>query len=97
MELNRYHYFVAGIVVLLLGIQLRLVDSYVLNEDTTKWLMNQSNDPSVQMAKAAHDLMPAAGPSPRKTIVPPQWIGWAALSVGSVLVLHALALPKPAG
>ena len=97
MELNRHHYFIAGIVILLLGIQLRLVDSYVLNEDSTRWLMNQSGDPAVKAVAVASDLMPAAGPTPRKTIVPPQWLGWAALSLGSVLILHALALPRPAG
>jgi hypothetical protein len=97
MELNRHHYFIIGIVVLLLGVQLRLVESYVLNEDATKWLMNQSSDPAVKVVAQAQELMPAAGPLPRKTVVPPQWMGWAALSLGSVLVLHALALPRPAG
>jgi hypothetical protein len=32
MELNRNHYFAAGVVALLLGWQLRYVDSFVLNE-----------------------------------------------------------------
>lgn len=95
MELNRHHYFIIGIVVLLLGIQLRLVESYVLNEDATRWLMNQSSDPAVKAVATATQLMPAAGPAPKKTVVPPQWMGWAALSLGSVLVLHALALPRP--
>ena len=40
--------------------------------------------------------MPAVGPALRKTVVPPDWIGWALVSLGSVLILHALALPKPA-
>lgn len=97
MEFNRHHYFIMGIVVLLLGMQLRMVDSYVLNEDATKFLMSQSSDPAVKAAVTAKEFMPAAGPAPRKTVVPPQWAGWAALSLGSVLVLHALALPRPAG
>jgi hypothetical protein len=95
VELNRHHYFIIGIVVLLLGVQLRLVESYVLNADTTRWLMNQSDDPGVKAVAAATQMMPAAGPAPKKVIVPPQWMGWAALSLGSVLVLHALALPRP--
>lgn len=95
MELNRYHYFIAGLVVLLFGVQFRLVESYVLNEDATRWLMDQSKDPMVQAVNTATQVFPAAGPPPRKTIVPPDWLGWAALSLGSVLVLHSLALPRP--
>jgi hypothetical protein len=95
VELNRHHYFILGIVVLLLGVQLRTVESYQLNADATRWLMERSNDRSVQAVKTATDLFPAAGPVPRKTVVPPQWLGWAALSLGSVLVLHSLALPRP--
>ncbi len=95
MELNRNHYFILGIVVLLIGIQLRMVESYVLNEDATRWLMERSNDPTHQMVTTASNLFPAAGPLPGKTVVPPEWMGWAAISLGSVLVLHSLALPKP--
>lgn len=97
MELNRHHYFVLGIVTLLIGIQLRMVESYVLNAPTTKWLMEHSDDPTVQTVNTASDLMQSVGPQPKKTIVPPDWLGWAALSLGSVLILHALALPRPAG
>lgn len=96
MEFNRNHYFIVGVIVLLLGLQLRAVESYVLNEETTKWLMDQSSDPAVQLAGKAGEIMPAVGPALRKTVVPPDWIGWALVSLGSVLILHALALPKPA-
>lgn len=97
VELNRHHYFIVGIVVLLLGVQLRMVESFLLNAPTTKWLMEQSDDPTIQAVNAANNVMPAVGPQPKKRIVPPEWLGYAALSVGSVLVLHALALPRPAG
>ena len=97
MEFNRNHYFIVGIIVLLLGLQLRAGESCVLNEETTRWLMDQSDDPAVQLATKAGEVLPAVAPTLRKTIVPPQWIGWASLSLGSVLILHALALPKPAG
>jgi hypothetical protein len=96
VEFNRHHYFAAGIVVLLLGVQLRMVESYVLNDDATRWLMSKSSDPAVKSVGAVSQMFPAAGPqTPRKTIVPPLWAGWAALSLGSVLVLHSLALPRP--
>ena len=28
-------------------------------------------------------------------VEPPSWLGWALVSVGSVLILHSLALKKP--
>ena len=28
-------------------------------------------------------------------VVPPEWLGWATVSVGSVLILHSLAMPRP--
>jgi len=95
MDFNRNHYFITGLVILLIGVQFRMVESYVLNEDATRWLMNRSGDSSVKAVSVATQLFPSAGPAPRKTIVPPDWLGWAALSLGSVLVLHSLALPKP--
>ena len=95
MEFNRYHYFVVGLIVLLFGIQLRLVESYLLNEETTRWLMQQSGDAGVQVVSKVTEHLPTAGGGPRKTVVPPDWLGWAMISFGSVLVLHSLALPKP--
>ena len=43
------------------------------------------------------NLAASMGPTPRRTIHPPEWIGYALLSVGSVLVLHSLAMKKPGG
>ena len=42
-------------------------------------------------------FMPAAGPLPKKTVRPPEWIGWCLMSVGGVLILHSLAMPRPNG
>mgnify|MGYP006952657772 CR=1 FL=1 len=36
MEFNRNHYLVVGVIIFLLGLQLRLVESYTLNEHFTK-------------------------------------------------------------
>lgn len=91
MELNRNHYFMAGVVLLLLGIQLRMIDAFVLNESTTRFLTQRAG------GAAAAAILPAIGPAPRKTVRPPDWLGWALMSVGSVLVLHALAMKGPGG
>lgn len=93
MEFNRNHYFLAGLVVLLLGVQLRLVDSYVLNENVTRFLMERQPDSDLRTQMSQY--LPAIGPTPHKTVHPPQWLGWALASIGSVLILHSLAMPKP--
>ncbi len=91
MELNRNHYFMAGIVLLLLGIQFRLVDSYVLNEQSSRMLASQSGGSSLLGGKP----LLAAGGSMHKVVKPPEWAGWALMSIGSVLVLHSLAMKGP--
>lgn len=92
MELNRNHYFMAGVVLLLLGIQLRLVDSYVLNEQSTRMLTPQAGGAPLA---AVRPLMQSITPAPHKVIKPPESLGWALMSIGSVLVLHAMAMKAP--
>ncbi len=94
MELNRNQYFMIGLVVLFLGIQVHLVDSYVLTESSTKFLAEKTGR---GQAYATARFLPAAGPVARKVITPPEWLGWALMSVGSVLVLHSLAMNRPSG
>ncbi len=93
MELNRNQFFMIGLVILLLGIQIRLVDSYVLSEEATQFLAERAGK---QQALATSRLLPAAGPLTQKVVTPPDWLGWALVSVGSVLILHSLAMPRPA-
>jgi hypothetical protein len=92
MEFNRNHYFMAGVVLLLLGIQLRMVDSYVLNEESTR-LLNARSEASIANIRP---LFQAVVPT-RKVIKPPESLGWALMSIGSVLILHALAMKGPGG
>ncbi len=94
MEISRNQYFMAGLVILLLGIQFRLVDSVVLSEPATRFLIERSKH-----ARAANTtrLLPAVGPPARKVIRPPEWLGWCLMSIGSVLILHSLALKQNPG
>jgi hypothetical protein len=92
MDFNRNHYLVVGVIVFLLGLQLRVVESYTLTDQVSKFLAARTS------GSEGRSILPAAGPTaPRKTISPPAWIGWCLLSVGSVLVLHSLAMKKPGG
>ena len=95
MELNRNQFFLLGTVILFLGIQFRLVDSIVLNERATRFLAERTK--SAGSMDSLSQMFPAMGPAAKKSLRPPQWLGWALVSVGAVLVLHSLAMPKPAG
>ncbi len=93
VELNRNHYFVLGMLLLLIGIQLRFIDSYVLNEPATRFLAAKfGSTPQEQTVRLP---LLSQGPMPRKVISPPEWLGWSLMSIGSVLMLHSLAMKKP--
>jgi hypothetical protein len=97
VEINRNQYFLAGLVLLLLGIQLRMVDSFVLTPKATKLLAQCAGHPAAKAdeIRQAALLDPEPAPVLKKTIRPPEWIGWALLSLGAVLILHSWAMPRP--
>ena len=92
--MNRFHYFFLGLVLLFVGLEFRLVDSFVLNERATNILADKTGTSPVSQSNPLRSFFPAAGPLPRKSVQPPQWLGWCMLSIGGVLVLHSLAMPK---
>jgi len=94
MDMNRNHWFLIGLVVLLLGIQLRMVQSYTLTPEFTQFLAERTGHPLAAVNAATQSLTPSQRPMARKTIVLPEWSGWFLLSIGSVFILHAMALKK---
>lgn len=94
MEFNRNQYFMLGLVLLMIGVQFRMVETFVLNEKASRFLAERMN-PVADGDGSMRSFLPAAGPTPRRTVRPPQWLGWALMSMGSVLVLHSLAMKKP--
>lgn len=95
MELNRNQYFFIGVLLLLLGMQNRLVASYTLNAEATRFLAERTQQSSTQatLVSFSSDI----GAMPKKVIYPPDWLGYCLLSVGAVLVFHSLAMKKPGG
>ena len=93
MELNRNQYFFLGIVILLLGLQVRVVSAFVLNEDATRFLAERTLSSAAEGTVVS--LASDSGALPNKVIRPPEWLGWCLISVGAVLILHSLAMPKP--
>src|SRR3954465_437096 len=98
MDLNRNQYFLAGLVIFCLGIQLRLVDVFVLNERATHFLHQRVQQIKAQQFASAGEssaTLAAATPSSKHRLQPPNWLGFSLISVGSVLILYSLALKKP--
>lgn len=93
MELNRNQYFFIGLVILLIGLQLRMVSSYTLTHEATKFLAErtQTSGTDAALLSLSGDL----GAGHQKVIQPPEWIGWCLMSIGGVLILHSLAMRKP--
>ena len=94
MEFDRNRYFMIGVLLFLLGIQFRMVDSFVLNEASTKALARFARDTQLAAQDVGTEIYMNVHPSPKKTIRPPHWLGWALLTAGGVISLHAMVLPK---
>ena len=97
MEFNRNQYFILGLVLILLGWQLRVVETYVLNEKTSRFIAERLTPAAPDADGENRPFMPALGPTPHRTIRPTAWLGYALISIGAVLVLHSLAMKRPGG
>ena len=85
MRIRRRHLFVTGLVLLLLGTQLRVVDAYVLNDTTTRLLAEHFGEPATTAKGAIQRAYLATGAPASYTIRPPRWIGYSLLSIGFIL------------
>jgi hypothetical protein len=99
MDFNRNQFFFLGMFILLIGIQMRTVDTFVLSPEATKFLAERSGNATVASAATSPGAFIAANtpanPMMRKSLHPPEWLGWCLVSIGAVLVLHSLAMPRP--
>ena len=99
-----------GILLVLIGIKLNLVESYLLTPMATRFWMERIEDPSVAMKNGynpysqpesypslfqqASYAMSGAPALPQKVLVPPQWLCWPTLFLGFVMLLHGLSVRK---
>jgi hypothetical protein len=96
MELNRNQFMMIGLLVLLLGVQFRSVDYFVLNAKASEFVEKKLGDsPSANAAPVAQNTGSDRPLTTNRVVKPPNWIGWCLLSVGGVLVLHSLAMRRP--
>jgi hypothetical protein len=94
MDLNRHQFLFIGLVVLMVGVQFHYVSAYILNPEATQFLAERTGHATAPLNSifAATSATPAA---PRKVLQPPDWLAWCLMSVGAVLCLHSLAMPRP--
>ena len=94
MSIYRNRYFLAGLLLILLGIQFRMVDSFVLNEPATRALARFSKQTTVADNSSMSSLLMRVYPKPVKRVQPPRWLGLSMIALGAVMSCHALAIPK---
>lgn len=93
MDIDRNRYFMFGAILFMLGLQFRLVDSFVLNESSTRTLHKIAQQSKIAENNVAANMYMEMG-TPKKTIKPPNWVGFVLLTAGGVMALHAMVLPK---
>lgn len=84
MRLVRQHVLLVGLLLFLVGVQFRLVESFTLNERSTRLV-------AAEMGGAA-TVAAWPGAPVRKVVVPPRWLGLALMSVGAVLTAKSLSM-----
>ena len=94
MSMYRNRYFLAGILLILLGIQFRMVESFVLNEPATRALARVTKKTSVADTSSMGSMLMRLYPVQTKRVEPPRWLGLAMIAVGAVISCHALAIPR---
>lgn len=95
MDITRNQYFLAGLVLIFLGLEFRAIESMQLTQEFTQFLARRVNHPAVATTDTVDSVLGTNTKLPPKTITPPEWVGYSFLSLGAVLVLHSLAMPKP--
>lgn len=83
----------AGALLLLLGGQLRAVQTFELSPNATRLLAAWAG-PSPQTTEGAVRQIAIDATQYRHRITPPEWLGWSLLSVGSVLTAHGMMRRK---
>ncbi len=76
MDITRNQYFFAGLLLLLLGGQLRMIDTIDLTPEFTQFLAERTGHPLAAVNDVGQSLTQSEKPLVKKTVRPPDWIGW---------------------
>lgn len=94
MLFHSKNYLLIGVLALLLGIQLQLIDSIILSEGTTRALASVSKSEQVAARASVTSLLMTVHPEPRKKITPPDWAGLATMTAGLLMCAHAISIRR---
>jgi len=83
MGLSRHRLLLAGLLLFLLGMQFRVVESFTLNERSSHFVAARLG--------GGPQATPWQAPALRKVVAPPRWLGLALMSVGAVLTIKGLS------
>ena len=81
-----HHLLLAGLLLFFVGMQFRLVESFTLNERSSRFVAAQLGDQATRQSLAWQ------GVPLRKVVEPPRWLGLALMSAGAVLTAKSLSL-----
>ena len=85
--MNRNHCMALGTALLLLGLVVFKVEAITLNEDSTRFLAQQMEQPEQSFVASTVPV--------KRTIAIPPWPRFLIISLGAILMLHAIAMQKP--
>lgn len=87
MKFLRTSLFALGLVTLVLGIQCLLVDSFVLNDSTTRYLAEQFGEPATTFEGAATQVVLSSGIPVQHSLRPSGWLGFVLVSIGAIVAI----------
>ncbi|TWU44033.1 hypothetical protein Q31b_15680 [Novipirellula aureliae] len=90
----RHRYFLFGLLLVLFGVQFRMIDTFVLNESTTRTLARFKETSTASSGSMVDSIFLQVHPKPMKRVQPPRWIGLSMIALGAVISLHAVAVPS---
>lgn len=106
--MSRTSIMTIGFLLIMMGIKLNLIESYVLSPSATRFWMERIEDPTVAMQAGYNPYGQTTAPVPslfqqasfglsnpalpQKTLTPPQWLCWPTFFFGFVLLLHGASL-----
>ena len=91
MHANRGSFLLYGLLLLFAGLQLHFFESFTLTEKASQLYYSK-----VEKKESQFEGFFAASSFPleRKTLIPPKWLCWPFISVGSVLIFQAVVMKR---
>jgi hypothetical protein len=81
---KRHHLLLAGLLLFFIGVKFRLVESFTLNERSSRFVAAQLGDGGRPPLWQSLPL--------RKVVEPPRWLGLALMSAGAVITIKSLSM-----